>query len=299
LAVSFIADTAASKCYDALPLVGAARRRDGSDVLALSSTKQVLQALTVASRIDVQAYTLHGAVLHAVESAARRGAEVSVELEGDPFNDAKGSLASENRRLAGELRGAGADATLGHPLHAKAVAADGALFLDEKNWQKNDLVLRVDDPAEAREIPMIKHEALAAEAKLVNSARNGDGAIVESESFGAHNAVYSALDRLAQNGLSARLLVAKRDLANNARELQAIERLAGDGVRVRVCGDSAKLAAVGDAAWLGSANATLAAPECDSTDGGLCTKNQPIVEAVRERLEMQWRAAKPFKCRTA
>jgi phosphatidylserine/phosphatidylglycerophosphate/cardiolipin synthase-like enzyme len=264
-------------------------------VVALSSTREVLDELSRATKIGVEAYTLPGAVVSALEAAARRGARVTVELEGKPYHDPKGRLADENAHLMRELRAAGVDAILGHPLHAKAISADGTLYLDEKNWRSGDLVLRDDDSAEARAIPMIKHEALAAEAELLRSARSSDGVIVESESFGCCNVVYSALDHLGRSGAAPRLLVSSRELHGNARERRVLRNLVRDGVRVRVCEDSEKLAVAGDRAWLGSANATVVLADSDMTDWGLCTGDTEIVAAVRNRIESTWQSAKEVK----
>jgi phosphatidylserine/phosphatidylglycerophosphate/cardiolipin synthase-like enzyme len=261
-------------------------------VVELSSTGQVCEALRGARQIDLQAYTVWGPALKAVEAAAQRGAQVTVALEGQPFNNPH--LAKEHRNLAAQLRAAGAAVTLGHPLHAKALTVDGTLYLDEKNWRPGDLVLRVDDPGEAATIPMVKHEALAREGELIGSATSADHVIVESESFGCCNEVYSELRQAALAGAAPRLLVSSRELSGNVREREVLEALVRDGVTVRVCDDSEKLAVAGDAAWLGSANATIAAPDSDSTDWGLDTCNATIVAAVRSRLETQWQNSRAF-----
>jgi hypothetical protein len=262
-------------------------------VVELSSMGQVCRALRGARQVDLQAYTVWGPALKAVKAAAQRGAQVTVHLEGHPFNNPH--LAKENRNLAAQLRAAGATVALGHPLHAKALTVDGTLYLDERNWRPGDLVLRVDDPAEAAKIPMIKHEALAREGQLIDGASSADRVIVESESFGCCNKVYSELGAAALAGAAPRLLVSSRELSGNVRERQVLEGLVREGVTVRVCDDSEKLAVAGDAAWLGSANATIAAPESDSSDWGLDTRNATIVAAVRSRLEAEWQRAKTFE----
>lgn len=268
-------------------------------MVALSSTSEVLERLASAREISAEAYTLHGPVLRALEAAARRGAHVAVRLEGAPFDDPKGSLAKENAKRAAELRSAGALATLGHPLHAKEIAIDGILYLDEKNWGSNDMVLRSDDPAEAASIPATKAEALAQEAQLIERARRLDEVVVESESFGSNNAPYAALKELGIAGAAPRLLVSDRDLRGNDRERDVLEGLVRDGVRVRICKDSEKLAVAGERAWLGSANATATYGKTDMTDWGLRTENAEIVNAVRDRLESQWQTAKEFRCQRA
>jgi len=266
-------------------------------MLALSSTDAVLERLAAGKDIALEAYTVHGPILRAIEAAARRGAHVAVRLEARPFEDAK--LAAENARLTKELRADGADATLQEGLHAKEISIDGTLFLDEKNWHAGDVVLSDDDPAEAASIPQTKRMALEQEAQLLAGARTGDRVIVESESFGSGNAVYWQLKKLAESGAAPRLLVSERDLRGDRRERRILEDLIRDGVRVRVCKDSAKLAAAGDSVWLGSANATYAGGKWDMTDWGLRTNRAAIVETVRSRLDEQWNRAKELTTRTA
>ncbi len=266
----------------------------GDAMVQLSSPREVFSALARAGQIEVRAYTLHGPILGALKASARRGARVVVELERSPHQEPYGGLARENRRVVAELRAAGADARLGDPIHAKSIVADGTLFLDDRNWNASDLVLRDDDPVDAASIPMIKHEALAAEARLLREARRTDGAIVATESFGCCNSVYAALDALAKHGEVPRLVVCERELRGNAHERDALLALVRDGVRVRVSADTEKLAAVGGRAWIGSANASVAFGRADLPDWGLCSGNSAIAGAVRARVESEWSRAKPL-----
>ncbi len=259
-------------------------------MLELSSTREVMTRFQSAKEIDVEAYTLHGPIVRALQDSARRGARVVVQLDGAPFDDPKGGFAKQNASVAAQLRAAGAEAILGHPLHAKEIEVDGTLYLDEKNWGTDDIVLRDDNAAEASSIPTTKREALAQEARLLDHAEAPDDVLVESESFGSGNAAYFALKSLGLAGEAPRLLVSERDLRNNDRERHILESLGRDGVRVRICSDSEKLAVAGDRAWLGSANATYGSD--DMTDWGLCTANAEIVDAVRTRLEAEWKAAR-------
>lgn len=261
-------------------------------MIDLSSTREVVARLLTGHDIAAEAYTLHGPVLRALEDAARNGARVEVRVEGRPYGDGKGHLAAENARIVAELRRAGADASLGDPIHAKEIAIDGALYLDEKNWRMDDIVLRDDDPPGADHLPMTKREALECEARLLRGARGGDGVIVESESFGAGNTTFDALRMLGRAHAAPRLLVSERDLRGNRRERGALAALARDGVRVRVCRDSEKLAVAGDRAWLGSANASYADGKWNMSDWGVCTRNGEIVGAVRARLEQAWQTAR-------
>jgi phosphatidylserine/phosphatidylglycerophosphate/cardiolipin synthase-like enzyme len=264
-------------------------------MLALSSLHAVLDALQTARRIDAKAYTLHGPVLRALEAAGRRGAVVNVELAKDPFDDRRGRLRCENRRVAAELRENGVRATLVRGEHAKTIAADSMLYLDAKNWNLGDLIVAEDDPARAAAIPAVKHAALEEERRLIEGAARSDDAIVESESFGCCNAVYAALERLARKGAAPRLLVCERELRGNRRERAALHRLAREGVRVRITSDSEKLAACGDGAWLGSANATVAIPGDENADWGTQTREPAIAVAVRKRLEERWQSARAYQ----
>jgi hypothetical protein len=268
-------------------------------MIELSSTAQLLAALSTAHDVDVQAYTLEGPVFYAIEDAAKRGAHVSVHLEATPFADPTGAFAKRNQQLVDALHAAGADANLEHPLHAKAIDLDGTLFLDDENWDKGGLVLRDSDPAEIKSIPMLKSRALLQEGKMLRDARSGDGVIVESESFGRSNSVYYALKALAKAGLAPRLIVSDRDLRRNAKERAVLQELANDGVSVRVAASSDKLAISGNNAWIGSANATTAWDKGEMPDWGVVSSDPTIVAAIRERIEQTWDAARPLKLQKA
>lgn len=264
-------------------------------MLHLSSVRDAIKSIDCAHEVSVEAYTLNGAVLRALEDAARHGAHVDVTIERHPFGGKRG-LARENARLIRRLRAAGVDARLADPIHAKAIWADGTLYLDEKNWRCGDIVLREDDRAKAASIPMDKPDALAQESQVLRRARATDSIIVESETFGTGNVTYDALKSLALAGAQPRLLVSDSELRGNSRERNALAGLTRAGVRVRVCKDSAKLAVAGNRAWLGSANATYAGFTVAMSDWGVSTDDRAIVNTVRTRLEAEWAAAKGFKC---
>ncbi|MGC1380012.1 MAG: hypothetical protein WA814_03170, partial [Candidatus Baltobacteraceae bacterium] len=78
---------------------------------------------------------------------------------------------------------------------------------------------------------------------------------------------------------------------------RTLERLARDGVSVRLCRDSEKLAVAGDRVWLGSANATVAFGASDEIDWGAATSEPTIVCAARDRIEAAWAAAKELRAR--
>jgi phosphatidylserine/phosphatidylglycerophosphate/cardiolipin synthase-like enzyme len=289
-------------------------------MIQLSSIGEVRAAISDGGDVDVLAYTLaRGPVLGALEAAASRGVRVKVRLEGAPFGDPDGALARHNRRVVDELATFGVDARLAHaqpggdaeaPVHAKALVAGGRVFLDDRNWRAGDFVVCNDDPGAVqsvvdavngkvpRDVPgsafaLEKENALAREVQLLRSAHDGDDVVAESESFG-YGTVYAALDDLGKRGLAPRLLVSAREAANR-RESQALQRLAGDGVRVRITRDAEKFALVDDRAWIGSANASPAFGDPEMLDWGLCTDDRAIAGAARVRVEARWATAEDWK----
>src|SRR5579863_5867471 len=259
----------------------------------LVKTQDALGAMDRAKRITAEAYTLSEPMLDALEAAAERGACVSVALACTPYGSSKDRLAAWNARSVARLRAHHVAAELRDTVHAKELCVDGTFYFDERNWRRDDLVIRA-APNEATAIPSTKSGALAAEARLLEAARTGD-VIVETESFGSKNTVYDSLKRLALDGRSPRLLVNQRVLNGNRRERCLLEHLVREGVRVRICRDSSKLAATASGAWLGSANASPTFAGDEMTDWGVATADRAIARSVRARLESDWIGAKEFR----
>jgi phosphatidylserine/phosphatidylglycerophosphate/cardiolipin synthase-like enzyme len=284
-------------------------------MVRLSSGAAALAAIEKGRDIAMIGYTIQSRpLLHALEDAALRGASVTVRLEGEPYGDPNGSFAGYNRKLAASLRHDGVRVRLTRgatdaPMHAKALAIDGKLYLDDRNWARDDLILRDDDRADAAAVhataagraadgrptfALRKRDALALEARMLRRADAGDRVTVETETFGTSNAVCRALDDLGKRGLHPRLLVQRRPVASNLRERAALERLARDGVEVRTTEDTEKFAVCGSRAWIGSANASPAFGNPDIIDWGACTHNRQVVGAVATRLAQRWEQGRPF-----
>jgi phosphatidylserine/phosphatidylglycerophosphate/cardiolipin synthase-like enzyme len=292
-----------------------------AQMLTLSSTPELLSSLKGARDVSLIAYTLPaGRVLDGLTAAAKAGAQVRVRLEGYIYKD-DGSVTVANAAAIAQLRAAGANAQLVHPqqnapdpmLHCKAALVDGALFLDDRNWPGDgaDTIVRDDFPRDAQIVDdavagkedsptpyfaVGKRESLASEARLLHEAHRGDDVIVESESFGANNGVYRAIDALGLQGAHVRLLVSTRDMHGNANEQGALKKLAADGVGVRVVDADEKLAVVdGARGWIGSANATVAFDHPDQLDWGARTDALPILAHLRQTFEERWQSAQPLK----
>lgn len=262
-------------------------------------------------------YTLRsGPVLDELEDAARRGARVTVRLEGRPYADPAGEIAAANRRAIKALRTAGADAKLvdtnsrnGPALHMKAAVCDGVAYLDDRNWPgRGDSILRDDFRADACAIESAalnrraarapefwtnKRDALWAERRLLASAGNAKRVDVESESFGAGSGTYGRLKLLAQSGVPCRLIVAQRDVNDTSK--RALQSLARAGVAVRLSESDEKMALVdGSRAWLGSANSTSSFKNGDQIEWALRTDAPAVLAHYARRFERTWRGSTPF-----
>lgn len=290
-------------------------------MLILSSTDQVLQAIHGAHDIALLAYTLPaGRVEDALVEAAHRGAHVTVRLQGQFVKSAAAELSAANAAAIAALRAAGADArevdlvgSSDAPLHAKAVLADGALYLDDRNWPDDgqDTIVHDTFASDAASIAdavhghgdppspffaIDKRDSLTLESRLLYGARTGDDVVVESESFGKgeHNKVFWALEHLASQGVHTRLLVASRDLQNNTHERDSLDELQKAGVDIRITDADEKFALVGNRGWLGSTNASAAFDEPDQLDWGARTDQPPIVTHLRAVFEARWSGAQPL-----
>jgi phosphatidylserine/phosphatidylglycerophosphate/cardiolipin synthase-like enzyme len=279
-------------------------------MLALSSTGAVLGAIRQARVVSCSAYRLRpGPLLEALGAAAAAGAAVRVRLGGSGFGAERRGLA-ENLAAVEALRARGVDAALSPPgtppLHLKAVIADGALFLDDRNWPAGggDTILATGDPADvaavrsalegepasACELATAKGPALALEAQTI--ARSlGDAVACESESFGA-SSVSAALLRRAEAGTHVRLLVGDRRVGE--REARVLRALQAAGAEVRFGARGEKLALGGDRGWVGSANATSASPA--TLDWGYAATDPELLSRLRARFEEDWSAGDPL-CR--
>lgn len=282
-------------------------------MVQLSSTQALLGAMRRAHRISLASYTIgRGPVLDALLQAAHRGAVVRVRLEGFLYSGSE--IQRENAEAAALLAKAGADVALVHRsadatdpmLHLKGAAIDNAAFLDDRNWRAapDDTIVRSTSRSEVRMIkdavngngddalPSLavrKRDALDSEAEVIRSARHGDRVLVESESFGSSNAVYSAIERAIARGAHVDVLLSSRDVVRNPRERAAIARLKSEGVRVKESGTGEKFAVAGTRAWIGSANASAAFSHPDQLDWGACSRSGALLAHLRRAFARAWR----------
>ena len=249
-------------------------------------------------------------MVRALEAAARRGAHVTVRLEGRPHPDSTGAVALQNVRAIQELRRCGADAQLTAPgqpfLHLKAAVCDGETFLDDRNFPDRGDTIVCDDAhgatravleaaagkaqRAARGLWTDKQAAMRQETRLIESAAPGTAICVSTESLGFCD-VYGALKRLARSGVECDLIVARSDV--RGKNGRAAMDLQAAGVHVRVAAAAEKVAIAGGSAWIGSANATYASEP--TLDWGLRTSQRRVVRTLQERFNAQWRRARAYR----
>jgi hypothetical protein len=290
-------------------------------MIAFDTAAGFIRTLESARAIALTAYTLReGGVLDGLVAAAKRGADVRVRIEGDPLDDAAGTLHAANAAAVAALRAAGATAEATKPgepvLHLKAAVVDGVAWLDDRNWATGgaERILRDTDaddvaavasavaggPGADGHLATTKSGAQRLEGDVIAHAGAGP-LLIESESFG-NGTIYNALLHRAEAHLPARLIVAGREVAESGdrTERAHLAHLAALGVDVRV-GDpkhgdlDEKLAVAGDDGWVGSANATYARDAAGAQrDWGLATREPAIVDGLRASFERNWAHARPL-----
>ena len=285
-------------------------------MIAFDSAAGFVRTLATAHRIALTTYTLsRGAVLDGLVDAARRGADVRVRIEGDPIDNAAGTLHAINAAAVARLRAAGAfaeETAPGEPvLHLKAAVVDGVAWLDDRNWATTGAarVVRDTDPADVAAVAAAVAGGPGADDHLATTkagAQQLEGDLivragaaplaVESESFG-NGPIYNALLHRAQAHLPTRLIVNGGEAAEagNGTERAHLAHLAALGVEIRAGKLAEKLAVSATDAWVGSANATYArGPAGEQRDWGMVTREPAIADGLRASFERNWNAARPF-----
>ncbi|MHB8461226.1 MAG: phospholipase D-like domain-containing protein [Vulcanimicrobiaceae bacterium] len=273
-------------------------------MISLSSTSALSASLRAARSIVVSAYMLPpGALLSGLLAAARRGANVTVRLEGAPYRDSKGSLKALNDATAAKLRAAGADARAvdsidgsGRRIHLKAVVIDGrSSYLDDRNFARGSLLVTDTSAADAHalvasalgdtlprhRIALTKRAALGEEVDLIDSSHRTDTLRVGSEAIGDCE-VTQSLEDAAARGVSVHLRVCRSLVASNVYDRREVARLQNVGIDVQLSSSHAKYAMLGNRAWIGSANATPGLAQ--QSDWGVDVRSKAVLAQLRHRL---------------
>jgi hypothetical protein len=224
----------------------------------LVALTDVVAAIDRAKSVKLDAYVLgRGAVFHALERAADRGADVSVDLCNDPAgkDDAKKWSASIAQELVDHGIRVVTDPAWGlGSTHAKVAIVGDHVFYDDRNWRSSggsDVILATDiDEA----FPLrSKAEVIADEATLIRSGE-GHAILVATETFGPGPIAKALLER-AQRGDDVRLIYNPTE-STHGRE-NALSALRDAGAHIEQSNENHKFACVGDRVWVGSANATI------------------------------------------
>ena len=273
-------------------------------MISLSTTSALSASLRAAKSIVLSAYLLPpGSILAAVLAAARRGAAVTVRLEGAPYRDGDGRLKALNDATVAKLRAAGADAKevdsnahSGRPMHLKAVVIDGrSSFFDDRNFARGGLLVADTSVADAKavvartlgsampphRIALSKAAALGEEVDCIDSSRRGDVLHVGSEAIG-NCEVTQSLEDAAVRGVDVHLRVCRSLVASNLYDRREVARLQNAGIDVQVCSNHAKYTILENRAWIGSANATPGLAR--QSDWGAEVHSTKMVAQLRHRL---------------
>ncbi len=258
-----------------------------------SSIAAALAAVDDAPSVELSAYSLstRTAMYRRLVAAARRGARVDVVVSGSGMAYA----VRANERLAASAPQLHVRLTA-EPLHVKALLAGGRVFLDDRNWAMQSLVIELPPGAAAAVrraldgdatvayggVTFSKGASLRREAQLLATARSR--ILLESESFGADNPVYDALRAALRRGIAIRVLVNAEDARGDEHEAGAIAALERAGAHVAYTSATDKLAIVdGRAAWVGSSNASEGVLE--QIDWGVTTTDGRMLRQIEGAFE--------------
>lgn len=231
----------------------------------LVSLADLTSAIGQANQITLSAYTLspHSRMGRALVSAARRGAEVSLVLDGAGMAQAN----SDNAAAAAAYSADGIRVRLtSFKLHMKAAVLDGSrVFVSDRNWSASRDAVILALPASARiqvERAMLgqpeshgtfatrKDAALALEASLL-AQRRSHTLLVSTESF-SRSPISDLLAERAQHGDDVTLVVAANEYRSSPTERGLVAALAHAGVHVFLGRADEKIAIDGNAGYVGS-----------------------------------------------
>jgi len=284
------------------------------DGAALADLTEVVAAIRSSRMVTLSAYTLspRSRVTRALVAAATAGRSIHLVLTGTGMAGA----VRDNQALAESLCAATGgtparartDARLvpictgalridltRFPLHMKAVVADGAVYVSDRNWtaSRRSLILRVPasaritverailgSPSTAGALTTRKADSLASEAALLSRQRS-HVVLLESESFG-RGPIATHLGARARAGDDVTLVVARMEYERNDAERALVAELVAAGVHAYVATSDEKIAVDGDAAWLGSSNATAGVP--DQVDWGFTAINATLARTLAQHV---------------
>lgn len=269
-----------------LGLVGCGGDAGSLDAPGLSSFDAALGAIAGARTVTLSAYTLvpRSAIVRALVAAAHRGARVSVALTGEGFDYAL----EQNRTTEAILRQAGVRVHVtAYPLHMKALVADGrVVLLTDTNFSRDGLFVQVpaatanvvENAIEGRTsyygaLTTEKAMSLRVEAAII---RGTTGPVyLETESLGAANPIYDALQDAIAARRPLRILASAADAATSPipPTLAPFTHLVSSNEKILVAGDTC---------WTGSANSSGGLEA--QVDYGLRFDDAQICAALARRL---------------
>jgi hypothetical protein len=266
-------------------------------VLAQSDFISAINAATKSVSFSTYELTSTNAVATALIAAATRGVAVHVDFPSDAFAVQIGVTAAD-MATANKITAAGGTVAFdagtqtpnNEPLHAKLAIIDGVGYLDGRNWDAGDVILKDTNandlsvltsalaltPIDGTQLDTIKQDALSMEVSFIG-AHTGTIDFM-TESFGA-GSVATALLTAVQAGKTVHIIVLKSDLSTTEDTVLTQLQTAGADVRTNSGSGSEKMTIANGVAWFGSSNATTGNPF--QIDWGMNITDPTIVNSLQ------------------
>lgn len=266
-----------------------------------SASTITLSAYTLAPSYTIGATTRPNPIITHLAARAAAGAHVSVVLTGDGFDYAL----EQNHDVSEILTRAGARVRLtSYPLHMKALVTDGrTIIVSDENFSKSGLYETL-PPAMGATVERAilgtagyygpfttaKATSLNVEAALLEEP-HAHALYIETESFGANNSVFDAINSTLASGHDVVLLANAKDARESRGTIPAIQSIADaypKHFRAYLVRATEKIAINGDHCWTGSSNSSPGLPE--QIDFGLRIDEPAACAYLLQRLRNNERA---------
>jgi cell division septation protein DedD len=268
--------------------------------LTVVSETTAMAAIAAGKNVSVSSYTLTsgGDLQNALITAAKAGGKVNIDLPSDSYAQSIGVYADDEAAAKPVIAAggtvtwdAGTQTPNAEPLHAKFAIVDGVGYLDGRNWDSGDVILKDTNandltamasalalnPTDGTRLDTVKQDSLSMETSYLTAHTSGEIDFM-TESFGQSN-VSDALLAAAKAGQTVKVIVLKSDLGSGEETVLANLQAAGALVYTNSASGSEKISINGSTAWFGSSNATTGAAY--QIDWGMDITDASVISALK------------------